>query len=103
MTGGPGAYGRGVSHVELLEELAARLVELARQAGATVSLDQARDMLWEAGAADMAEDLAVARAVIRAADGFHPVARFFAEGSPEHELIRRVLEDGEESPAPPAG
>lgn len=73
------------------EELTAALVDRCRRAGLELTDDQARDVLWEAGVADLAEDLALARAVIEAADGFHPVARFFAEGSAEREFIERTL------------
>jgi hypothetical protein len=80
-----------VDRIGDLDELAAVLVALTERAGATITLDQARDVLWEAGVADLMEDLVVARAVITAADGFHPVARFFVEGSAEREFILRVL------------
>ena len=91
------------------EELAAALAERSRRAGFELTDDQARDVLWEAGVADLAEDLALARAVIEAADGFHPVARFFAEGSAEREFIERTLREararrpgGSGGPQPPA-
>lgn len=87
------------------DALAATVAELLRRAGHPVSLDVVRDVLWEAGAGDLAEDLAVARSVITAADGFHPVATFFVHGSRERELIVRVLGrspgDGADPPAPP--
>jgi hypothetical protein len=75
------------------EELVVALVEHARRKGVELAVEQARDLLWEAGVADLAEDLTVARAVIQAADGFHPVARFFVEGSPEREFIERTLRE----------
>ena len=80
-----------VGEGDVLDALATRIVSLARRGGGEVTLDQARDILWEGGLPDLLEDLVVARAVIAAADGFHPVARFFAEGSPEREFILRVL------------
>jgi hypothetical protein len=73
------------------EELVAALVERTRRGGVELAVEEARDLLWEAGVADLAEDLTLARAVIQAADGFHPVARFFAEGSPEREFVERTL------------
>lgn len=75
------------------EDLAAALVRVAARRGTALTVDQARDLLWEAGVGDLIEDLAVARAVIRAADGFHPVSRFFADNSAERELILRILSD----------
>lgn len=78
------------------EELAAALVDRCRRAGFEVTDEQVRDVLWEAGVADLAEDLALARAVIEAADGFHPVARFFADGSAEREFIERTLREARE-------
>lgn len=83
----------------LFEELAAALVDRCRRAGIELTDEQARDVLWEAGVADLAEDLALARAVIEAADGFHPVARFFAEGSAEREFIERTLREAREPTA----
>jgi hypothetical protein len=73
------------------EELATALVARVERHGARIELEEARDILWEIGVADLLEDLSVARSVIQAADGFHPVARFFVEGSEEHEFILRVL------------
>jgi hypothetical protein len=75
----------------VLDALATRIVAVARQVGGELTLDQVRDILWEGGLPDLFEDLVVAKTVITAADGFHPVARFFAEGSPEREFILRVL------------
>lgn len=74
-----------------LDALVGAVTELVRQHGPAVSPAQVRDALWAAGVADALEDLAVARAVVRAADGFHPVARFFVEGSVEREFIERTL------------
>ena len=76
-----------------LEELAEKLRAVVVRGGGAVTVDQIRDVLWECGISDLVEDLALARAVITAADGFHPVARFFAEGSAEREFIVRVLDD----------
>lgn len=81
---------------EVLDALATRIVSLARRGG-EITLDQVRDILWEAGIPDLIEDLGLARAVLTAADGFHPVARFFAEGSPEREFILRALGDAAQS------
>ncbi len=67
------------------------VADVASRHGVPVSEDQARDILWEAGVADLLEDLALARAVVQAADTFHPVARFFVEGSLEREFIERTL------------
>jgi hypothetical protein len=73
------------------KELATALVARVERHGARIELEEARDILWEVGVADLLEDLSVARSVIEAADGFHPVARFFVEGSEEREFILRVL------------
>ncbi len=82
-----------MGEIPYLEALAGEIVVLARRIGCEMSLDQARDMLWEAGVGDVIDDLAVARSVITAADQFHPVARFFVEGSPEREFVERLLSD----------
>ena len=80
------------------EELAARIHRVVEGAGGQLPPDELRDLLWETGLGDLIEDLAVAKAVITAADGFHPVARFFAGGSAEQEFIRRVLAEGSSGP-----
>lgn len=64
-------------------------------------LEEVRDALWEAGVGDLMEDLAIARSVVCAADGFHPVASFFVHGSREQEFILRVLANGDERTASP--
>ncbi len=76
-----------------LEELSARIVALARRVGRAMTVDQALDVLWAAGVGDLLDDLQVARSVIRAADGFHPVARFFVDGSAEQEFVNRILKN----------
>ena len=40
---------------------------------------------------ELLEALAVAERIVTAADGFHPVASFFVEGSPERRFIVDVL------------
>ena len=79
---------------ERFEELAARIERIVEDSGGKLSPGELRDVLWETGLGDLIEDLSVAEAVIIAADGFHPVARFFAEGSAEQEFIGRVLGGG---------
>ena len=63
----------------------------ARGATAGIDTDLAAGLLQRLGIPALLEDLAVAERVIRAADGFHPVARFFVDGSPEQRLILDVL------------
>jgi hypothetical protein len=87
----PATYGRYVDEVSNLEDLSAKIVALAHHVGREMTVEQAFDALWGAGVGDLIDDLAVARSVIRAADGFHPVARFFVVGSAEQEFILRVL------------
>lgn len=78
---------------DAFEALATTVADLLRRSGHPVTVDQVRDALWEAGVGDLVEDLGVARSVITAADGFHPVASFFVHGSRERELIVRFLRD----------
>ncbi len=52
---------------------------------------EAAALLEALGVPDLLHDLAIAKRVVVAADGFHPVARFFAQGSDEHEFIVAVL------------
>lgn len=79
--------------VDGFEEFARGLLSMLEQAGVTVTAEEVKDLLWEAGLGDVLQDLEVARSVIRAADGFHPVARFFAPGSQEREFIVRMLRE----------
>ena len=78
---------------ERFDALVGGIVEGARLQGLVVKDELVRNVLWEAGLGDVLEDLAVAQTVLRAADGFHPIARFFVEGSAERELIVRMLRD----------
>jgi hypothetical protein len=82
-----------VDDVSDLQDLSVKIAALAQQVGRDMTAEQAFDVLWEAGVGDLIDDLAVASSVIRAADGFHPVARFFVFGSAEQEFILRVLEN----------
>ena len=82
-----------------LDILTADVTALLRRAGHELTPAEVGDILWEAGVGDLAEDLAVARSIIRAADGFHPVASFFVQGTAERELILRVLHHGGAEPA----
>jgi hypothetical protein len=78
-----------------LADLSAKIVALAQHVGREMTVEQTLDLLWEAGVGDLIDDLAAARSVISAADGFHPVARFFVVGSVEEEFILRVLKNPE--------
>lgn len=84
---------------EAFEALVVEIQARLEDGGSSVSVGRVSDILWESGIADLLEDLSVARAVIAAADGFHPVARFFADGSAEREFIRRTLADAAQTPA----
>jgi hypothetical protein len=89
----PATYGRCVNEGSELEDLSVKIVALAQHVGREMTIQQALDVLSEAGVKDLIDDLAVARSVIIAADEFHPVARFFVVGSAEHEFILRVLKN----------
>lgn len=83
-----------------LDALARAFVAVAGRSGLVIDVGQAQDFFVEAGLLDVLEDLSVARAVVRAADGFHPVARFFVEGSLEREFIDRTLHGAPEGSGP---
>jgi hypothetical protein len=82
-----------MDEVSDLEDLSIKIVALGQHVGREMTVEQALDVLWEAGVGDLIDDLAAARSVILAAEGFHPVARFFAIGSAEREFILRILEN----------
>jgi hypothetical protein len=48
-------------------------------------------LLEALGIPRLLRDVEIAARVVVAADGFHPVARFFADGSDEHRFIVGVL------------
>ena len=52
---------------------------------------QASALLYALDLPHLLDDLALAERVIIAADGFHPVARFFAEDSEERKFILDIL------------
>ncbi len=53
----------------------------------------ARALLVEIGVAELLEAVTMTRSIIRFADGFHPVARFFVDGTPEQTFILSLLRD----------
>lgn len=90
---GPDEFSTPWLFSERFEALVDAIVERARLRSLVMEDELVRNVLWEAGLGDVLEDLAVARTVLRAADGFHPIARFFVEGSAERELIVRMLRE----------
>jgi hypothetical protein len=57
----------------------------------TGDLEAADDLLVALGLPELLHQGEVLARVLVAADGFHPVARFFAEGSEERQVIEGVL------------
>ncbi len=92
----PSPPGAGPAGPADLAALQAALAQALHARGATADLDPAlaAELLQQLGIPALVEDLAVAERIIRAADGFHPVARFFVDGSAEQRLITDVLRRG---------
>ncbi len=76
-----------------IEQMVDRLAA-ARRPGVPVSLDDrrwARSTLEQLGISGLLRSLELAERVLRFGDGFHPVARFFVDGSDEQAYVRELM------------
>ncbi len=73
-----------------MEQTLAELLEKAEWATST-DTGTASELLKALGVPELLEAVALSEEIIRAADSFHPVARFFVDGTAEQTYIVDVL------------